>query len=42
MPKDEKNSIIEDFLHALGCLAVYDGTLLGVLQVEQEDGIEHA
>ena len=32
----------EDFLHALGCLAVYDGTLLGVLQVEQEDGIEHA
>ena len=31
----------EDFLHALGCLAVYDGTLLGVLQVEQEDGIEH-
>ena len=32
----------EDFLHALGCLAVYDGALLGVLQVEQEDGIEHA
>ena len=32
----------EDFLNALGCLAVYDGTLLGVLQVEQEDGIEHA
>ena len=26
----------EDFLHALGRLAVYDGTLLGVLQVEQE------
>ena len=32
----------EDFLDALGCLTVYDGTLLGVLQVEQEDGIEHA
>ena len=32
----------EDFLHALGRLAVYDGTLLGVLQVEQEYGIEHA
>ena len=32
----------EDFLHALGRLAVYDGTILGVLQVEQEDGIEHA
>ena len=32
----------EDFLHALGCLTVYDGALLGVLQVEQEDGIEHA
>ncbi|MBR4809368.1 MAG: hypothetical protein IK031_03705 [Bacteroidales bacterium] len=27
----------EDFLHALGRLALYDGTLLGVLQVEQED-----
>ena len=32
----------EDFLHALGCLAVYDGTLLSVLKVEQEYGIEHA
>ena len=32
----------EDFLHTLGCLAVYDGTLLGVLQVKQEDGLEHA
>ena len=31
----------EDLLHTLGCLAVYDGTLLGVLQVEQEYGIEH-
>ena len=27
----------EDFLHALGCLAVYDGTLLGVLKDEEED-----
>ena len=35
---DEAN---EDFLHALGRLALYDGTLLGVLQVEQEDGIKH-
>ena len=32
----------EDFFHALRRLALYDGTLLGVLQVEQEDGIEHA
>ncbi len=32
----------EYFLDALRCLAVYDGTLLGVLQIEQEDGIEHA
>ena len=32
----------EDFLDALGRLAVKDGTILGVLQVEQEDGIEHA
>jgi len=32
----------EDFLDALGRLAVHDGVLLGVLQVEQEDGIEHA
>ena len=32
----------EDFLDALGRLAVYDGTSLGVLQVEQEDGVEHA
>ena len=32
----------EYFFHALGCLAVHDGTLLGVLQVEQEYGIEHA
>jgi len=32
----------EDFLHALGRLAVYNGTLLRVLQVKQEDGIEHA
>ena len=31
----------EDFLHALGRLAVPDGALLGVLQIEQEDGIEH-
>ena len=31
----------EDFLHALGRLAMYDGTLLGVLKVDQEDGIEH-
>ena len=32
----------EYFLHTLGRRAMYDGTLLGVLQVEQEDGIEHA
>ena len=32
----------EDFLDALGRLAVHDGVLLGVLQVEQEDGVEHA
>ena len=32
----------EDFLNTLGCLAMYDGTVLSVLQVEQEDGIEHA
>ena len=31
----------EDLFHALGRLALYDGTLLGVLQVEQEDGIKH-
>ena len=31
----------EDFLDALGRLAVNDGELLGVLQVEQEDGVEH-
>ena len=29
------------FLNSLGRLAVYDCTLLGVLQVEQEYGIEH-
>ena len=27
----------EDFLHALGRLAVYDGPLLGVLKDEEED-----
>ena len=32
----------EDFFYTLGRLAVYDGALLSVLQVEQEDGIEHA
>ena len=32
----------EDFLNTLGRLAMYDGTLLGILQIEQEDGIEHA
>ena len=32
----------EDFLNTLGCLAVYDGTLLDVMQVKQEYGIEHA
>ena len=31
----------EDFLDALGRLAVPDGALLSVLQVEQEDGVEH-
>ena len=31
----------KDFLDALGRLAVHDGALLGVLQVEQEDGVEH-
>ena len=31
----------EEFLDALGRLAVHDGALLGVLQVEQEDGVEH-
>ena len=29
------------FFYALGRLAVHNGTLLGVLQIEQEDGIEH-
>ena len=28
----------EDFLHTLGRLTLYDGTLLGVLQVKQEYG----
>jgi len=32
----------EDFLDALGRLSMHDGALLGVLQVEQEDRIEHA
>ena len=32
----------EYFLHTLGGLAVCDGALLSVLQVKQEDGIEHA
>ena len=32
----------EDFFHTLGRLAVYDGTILGILQVKQEYGIEHA
>ena len=32
----------EYFLNALRCLAVYDGMILGILQVKQEYGIEHA
>ena len=32
----------EDFFYTLWRLAVYDGTLLGILQVKQEDGLEHA
>ena len=36
---DETN---EDFLDALGRLPASDGQLLGILHVEQEDGIEHA
>jgi len=32
----------EDFLHALRRLAMYNGTILSILQVKQEDGIEHA
>ena len=42
MTGQQTNEADEDFLHALGRLAVYDGSLLGVLQVKQEDGIEHA
>jgi len=38
----QTDEVDEDFLHTLGRLAVYDGTLLGILQVKQEDGIEHA
>ena len=36
---DETN---KDFLYTLGRLTVGDGLLLGVLHVEQEDGIKHA
>ena len=32
----------EDFLDALRRLAMYNGTILSILQVKQEDGIEHA
>ena len=31
----------EDFLNTLGRLTVYDGTILGILQVKQEYGVEH-
>ena len=31
----------EDFLDTLGCLAMYNSTILSILQVEQEYGIEH-
>ena len=37
----QTDEVNKNFLHALGCLAVYDGTLLGILQVKQEYGIEH-
>ena len=39
--RQQTDEIDKDFLDALGRLAVNDGTALGVLQVEQEDGIEH-
>ena len=42
MVRQQTDEADEDFLDALGCLAVYDGTILGILQVKQEDGIEHA
>ena len=32
----------KNLFYALRCLAMYDGTILGILQVEQEYGIEHA
>ena len=35
----QTNEADEDFLDAWRRLAVYDGTLLGILQVEQEYGI---
>ena len=37
----QTDEVNKNFLHALGCLAVYDGTLLGIFQVKQEYGIEH-
>ena len=42
MTGQQTNEADEDFLHTLGRLAVYDGTVLRILQVEQEYGIEHA
>ena len=32
----------EDFLNTLRRLAVYNGAILGILQVKQEYGIEHS
>lgn len=31
----------EDFLNTLGCLAVYDGVVLSILQIKYENGIKH-
>ncbi len=42
MTRQQTDEADEDFLHTLGCLAVNDGTVLSILQVKQEYGIEHA
>ena len=39
--RQQTDEVNKDFLHALGRLAMCDGTLLGILQVKQEYGIEH-
>ena len=34
----QTDEVDENFFHTLGCLAVYDGMLLGILQVKQKYG----